>query len=60
MATRKKNTSIWIEPEVNRKLRIISAYTGKRIGDVIKNLLVLVDDQGRVIVGQKRMEEPNK
>lgn len=57
MATRKKNTSIWIEPEVNRKLRIISAYTGKRIGDVIKNLLVLVDDQGRVIVGQKKTED---
>lgn len=57
MATRKKNTSIWIEPEVNRKLRIISAYTGKRIGDVIKNLLVLVDDQGHVIVGQKKTED---
>lgn len=53
----KKNTSLWIDPKVNQKLRVVGAYMGTTIGDTIRYLLTLVDDQGRPIVGQKKVEE---
>lgn len=53
----RKNTSIWIEPAVNTRLRVIAAYTGLTLGDVIKRAISLMDDQGRVIVGKKVGEE---
>lgn len=53
----KTNTSLWIDPDVYRKLRVVGAYRSTTIGDTIRYLLTLVDDQGRPVVGQKKVEE---